>query len=533
MESRELLKVQIVSLEPVCRVYQEGRACRVGEPTAKGLTSLPPEVLELVYHHLDSIDDVHSFGRAHSKTYHIIKRQTVYTEIMRSIIGRSWAHRYDLQLCNIIQLHRDVVRHFQQHGQPFPVSSEHSGQGYNEWESRLASTTIVPECAYGPCAACIPDVLVYDILARYQGMRMLEDIWLSRQLEETDLLAADATQDEKELVRRYACVLGRVQDFEQGDLEARSMKVPATHGYTKLNSDQRGRFHSAVTFVWILNELRWVLTNFVYPSRSHRHIQILDRCRADFTGLCHNPLLDQLDQHAVFAFMYHHLLPLHSPVLQDQNSSKLPLTFNTEWLTDGAQSSKFFQLFLLAGQTYFQPPDLIDLVVRHKISQSAPYPEMTLPTTTEQWVRPSKAFTFPADVVFDDYTNRFTQLFNTHISLINRSSFIQSQANNINHAFRRSPPTSSSITDLAGRYFIDSAVAAIEKGESYKEGNRPARDMFSGEWQNLGMWSVWWWANSEDKARAIIARWGEKPKTSRDRKTNVLPGMPHVMRSFQ
>lgn len=180
--------------------------------------------------------------------------------------------------------------------------------------------------------------------------------------------------------------------------------------------------------------------------------------------------------------------------------------------TSCSPQGRFLQLFLLAGQTYFQPPDLIDLAVRHKISRSAPYPEMALPATTEQWIRPSHTFAFPADVAFGDYSSRFTQLFNTHVSLINRSSFAQTQANNVNHAFRRSLPTSSSITDLARRYFLDSAVAAIEKGECYRDDTKPARDMFSGEWQRRGLWNVWWWANSEDKARAIIARWREKPK---------------------
>lgn len=261
---------------------------------------------------------------------------------MRSIIARSWVHRYDLQLCNILDLHREVVQHFQDDGIPFPVSTDQSGLGHNQWEESLASTTAPPECTFGPCAACIPDTVVYDILARYQGLRVVEDMWLKRQLEEQDLLAADATLevDNDEFVRRYTCLLGRSQDFDQGDLEARSRRDRATHGYTKLNPDQRGRLHSAIAFVWILNELRWVLTNFAYPSRSYRHIQILDKCRAGLTDLCHNPVLDQLDQHAVFSFMYHHLLPLHSPALQDRNSSRLPFTFSTDWHTNGAYSSR-------------------------------------------------------------------------------------------------------------------------------------------------------------------------------------------------
>ena len=137
---------------------------------------------------------------------------------------------------------------------------------------------------------------------------------------------------------------------------------------------------------------------------------------------------------------------------------------------------------------------------------------MTLPLTTEQWVRPSDTFAFPTNTAFDDvhYQSTFTQLLNTHVSLINR-------------AFRRSVLNSSGIHDYAKGYFVDSAVAAIEKGEDYVKNMRSVRDIFTGKWQRHGLWSVWWWANSEDKARAIISRWIERPNMSQDQKRNQLP----------
>lgn len=100
--------------------------------TIKALTSLPPELLESIYHHLDTIDDVHSLGRTHSKTFHVIERRTVYTDIMRSIIGRSWVHRYDLQLCSILDLHRKVVQHFRDDGILFTATSDQSHRHYNK-----------------------------------------------------------------------------------------------------------------------------------------------------------------------------------------------------------------------------------------------------------------------------------------------------------------------------------------------------------------------------------------------------------------
>lgn len=321
-----------------------------GASITKSLTSLPPELIQSIYHHLDTIDDVHSLGRTHSKIFHVIERRTVYTEIMRSIIGRSWVHKYDLQLCSILDLHRKIVQHFRDGGMPLSVSSDQGRQSYNQWEESLANSTVLLECPFGPCPTCIPDTVVYDILARYQGLRVMQDLWLTRQIEKPDLLAADDVLDvdDDEFLRRYKCLLDRSQDFRQGDLASRTKKDLATRSYTQLNPDQSGRLYSAIVFIWILNELRWVLTNFQYPLRSHRYIGILDKCRADLIQLAHNPVLDQLDRYAVFTFMYHHLLPLHSPVLQEQNSSNLPLTFTTGYHIAGVhwQAARY----VLTGQ---------------------------------------------------------------------------------------------------------------------------------------------------------------------------------------
>lgn len=170
----------------------------------------------------------------------------------------------------------------------------------------------------------------------------------------------------------------------------------------------------------------------------------------------------------------------------------------------------------MAGQTYFQPPDLIDLAVRHKVSRSRPYPEMALPAITEQWIRPSRSFLFPANTTLDDNGSGVAQLFNTHVAIINHSSFAQTMNNNLNHTVRRALPTSFMINDHARCYFRDAAVTAIEHGEEIRVELRPARNILDGEWQRQGLWRVWWWANSEDKARAIITRWRERQNSARD-----------------
>jgi hypothetical protein len=43
------------------------------------------------------------------------------------------------------------------------------------------------------------------------------------------------------------------------------------------------------------------------------------------------------------------------------------------------------------------------------------------------------------------------------------------------------------------------------------------REVFGEKW-GVEMWSVWWWANSEEKARAKIERW----RRERRARTNLL-----------
>lgn len=149
---------------------------------------------------------------------------------------------------------------------------------------------------------------------------------------------------------------------------------------------------------------------------------------------------------------------------------------------------------------------------------------MSLPAITREWIRPANTFLFPANLALGDNGGSLPQLFNTHLAIINRSSFAQTPGNSYNQAVRRALPTSSKIVDHARRYFRDSAVTAIEEDEGFRVDLRPASDIFQGEWHSRGLWSVWWWANSEDKARAIITRWREKPKDGQE--TSQLP-LPH------
>jgi hypothetical protein len=172
--------------------------------------------------------------------------------------------------------------------------------------------------------------------------------------------------------------------------------TPEAKFYTDLDTDQKGRFHVAVTGLWLLNEIRWILTNFTHqPNTLSSLLIILDKCHEHIAKQSQTPVLDDLDRYAMHSFLYHRLLPTHSQVLADQCSSKLPLTFPSKLEDEPIYSTRLLQLFLVAGQTYLQPPDIIDLVVRDKIRRKPPYTLLRLPDSTEKHVRSTSAEQFP------------------------------------------------------------------------------------------------------------------------------------------
>lgn len=302
------------------------------------LTDLPYELLGQIYHHLGSIDDVHYLGRTCKLTHHVIQHKSSYVDIMRSVISQAPQHRYDVQLCQMLRLHGAIVSHFERGGHPLPTTmSTRLEYSLNEWEEALlcAASSPDPTCNVRLCSSCLTDEMVYDILARYQGLHVLQDVWLERQLNESDYLPANRSLNENRLLNFYQILVGRGRQFRDGEIYARDTNTPETETYIKFNGDQRGRFHVATVYVWLLNEVRWVLTNFRYPTRFDLQIHLLEHCMKQIVaGDKRKNLVDDMDRNAVFRFMYHHLLPLYSTSLADRDSSKFPLTFSTEFTKD-------------------------------------------------------------------------------------------------------------------------------------------------------------------------------------------------------
>jgi hypothetical protein len=312
------------------------------------LRSLPPELLETIFRSLGSIDDVHSLGRACRKTNDVIRRPAIHVDIMRSIIGQAPQHRYDLQLCKILDLHKDVVEYTQRYASSLSATqADAGGFTFNDWENALALATTPTACDDTCCRDCLPDETVYSILARYQGLRVLENLWLERQLNASDYFSADESPnaDALSLEHAYRVVVNRSEMYRDGEISSRRCKTPETLEYKTLNADQRARFYSAVTYVWLINELRWMLTNFNYPSRFDVQIILLENCKDNLSGQRREPLLDELDQYAIFRFMYHHLLPVNGVFLADKGITGLPFTFSSHFSKDFGYTTRCVYCF--------------------------------------------------------------------------------------------------------------------------------------------------------------------------------------------
>ena len=288
------------------------------------LTDLPFEILALIYELLGSVDDVHSLGLTCRKTHGGIHQRSDYLAIMRSVISHAPQHRYDFQLSKMLDLRQNIVTHFDQSSSRLPATQPQTDP-LNSWESELSSAfhpSILP--------SDWPEKVICDVLARYQGLRVLEEVWLARQLEVQDYLSTDDTQDAQKLFDNFNALVTRDRRFRDGQLGRRCLGTPHTQFYNDLNTDQRSRFYAAVIHVWLLNEVRWVLTHFVYPTGFGVQIQILENCKALLAKEQATPLLDSLERDSMFKFLYHHLLPRHILFLADRDSSKLPFTFKRD-----------------------------------------------------------------------------------------------------------------------------------------------------------------------------------------------------------
>jgi hypothetical protein len=162
----------------------------------------------------------------------------------------------------------------------------------------------------------------------------------------------------------------------------------------------------------------------------------------------------------------------------------------------------------MAGQTYLQPPDIIDLLVRSRTSRQRPYPMLATPSSTERWRYPLPTlFARDIDLCSESHKMSFQHTSTAHLTFITRSSFHQTSQNTSQGGI--SPSTLGEalfrVPDHAKRYFADRALVAFERLEVKRSEAREIRSVFPQAWEEI-RWCVWWWAGSEEKARMKMER---------------------------
>ena len=162
----------------------------------------------------------------------------------------------------------------------------------------------------------------------------------------------------------------------------------------------------------------------------------------------------------------------------------------------------------MSGQTYFQPPDLIDLIIRSKASRRRPYSSLHTPCSTLLWRHPRRThFQAYNDLCNETNKAHIQHMSTRHLTLITRSSFHQSRYD-MSQGLIHAPALGQAlfrVPDHAKRYFYDRAMVAFEMWETKRTGLKDIRTVFPKKWEEI-RWCIWWWAGSEEKARMKMER---------------------------
>ncbi|OCL12490.1 hypothetical protein AOQ84DRAFT_152993, partial [Glonium stellatum] len=278
------------------------------------LTDLPNELLVQIFCSLDDIDDALHFGRACTVINRILKSPEFYLVIMRSIIVSSNTHRFDIRLCHILDLHRELVNYFSAGGANISAYAPTPGTTLytlNSWETKLH------ECIMD-CPDEIEDEQVFDTIARWQGLRVLQDLYISKELAQKDYIHPKYYSED--IFQRLDLLQNRVTE----SLEDKPPTSTKPNGQKRtFDAEQTSRFYSAVTCYWLYNEIRWCLSHISYSDWRVPDL-LRNTLLAHLDSLTSSPLLFTLDVLSIHEFLYSHLLPLHSRGLADQQPPPTP-----------------------------------------------------------------------------------------------------------------------------------------------------------------------------------------------------------------
>ncbi|OCK83259.1 hypothetical protein K432DRAFT_322613 [Lepidopterella palustris CBS 459.81] len=445
------------------------------------ISDLSNELLVHIYSNLGSIDDALHLGRTCSTTHIILENPKFHLSIMRSIIMSSDIHRFDICLCKVLDLHSKFVDHYSSGGALIsgaPTSSPHpTSNTFGYFDQELWERVM-----QGPLHT-LKDSHVYDILARWQGLRVLQDLYLARELTDYDYI------NPLNINPRFQ--MDRLDTLQDRSYSHYSRCHPQAHGTLQphsrvLDSHQTARFYSAVTYYWLINEIRWCLSHITF-----KNIQYLFGLRYTFQThletLTASPLLFTLDVLSIYEFLYLHLLPNHSRCFEEQDPAKTLLTCPSRHHEDRAQG---FQECLAYASSFLQPPDLIDLAIRDRLVHKWPYAFLPYPDSFYTHTHPTP---------------------DAHYNITNCS-----------FSYRGPPTMFQSVTPYPvlvlteGHHaYLKSRVFVTFKDGGTRPNPRTIEEVFIERWSEEVRGSVFFWAQSSIKAEMLMERWREEKPVKR------------------
>jgi hypothetical protein len=244
-----------------------------------------------------------------------------YVPIMKRRINDLPHHRFDLALSKILRLRQRLFEMYSEDDSSLLRSCNSIiTEMYRIFGYRL-SVLFVNDF--------LPDELVHEIAARHEGLMELESVWEARRLTKEDFISFNDTDDNVKFVQSYS-------KLTQRDRAARlNTDSPEARKSDTLDQRQRYRFYTAITGVWLINEINWIFTFVRSLARCRIDVGFVQWLESWIRKKSMSPLRDELDRLKMFKFLYEHLLPLHAGAMADRvvgpDISALPLTFQSGW----------------------------------------------------------------------------------------------------------------------------------------------------------------------------------------------------------
>ncbi|PSN61082.1 hypothetical protein BS50DRAFT_593413 [Corynespora cassiicola Philippines] len=308
-----------------------------------GLQDCMNELLLKIYLHLHSIDDAIHFARCTKRLFAVF--DTKRLQIMKNIVLNSSIHTHDIALC-----------HFQDAYHEFPTEQLPGSFGHMPVELRPLPLRF-EQCLH---ANSLSDRQVWDVVARWQGLKSLQHLYLdpkiNRRYMESSCLTGDNEPPEMEAVD----ILQLFRNDKKH--EDPSTEVPTTIVFSP---SEKGRFYKALTGYWLAIESRKFAELCCYPRLSIQN-EIWDKVATMWQEK--KDLQDSLDVLEVHDFVYGFLC---------RHIGGTDVESFTDWVDEGwlfknETLKREWAYFTRAVWLFLSPPDILELFHLTSLSKKHP-----------------------------------------------------------------------------------------------------------------------------------------------------------------